>query len=317
VSLKTNTSIQEEEKRTPSFSFPLFSFKSISKSRHLWLFLLPGFIIYTVFFALPTLSALFLSTTDWNGLSSQFSFVGFQNFKEILTNDAIFTQSLTNNLKFTIGVLIFQTLLSLGFALLLYKNSAWNTFYRSLFFVPTIISSVSIAFTWNFMYDPNIGGVNLFLSKIGLEHWTQSWIGNGHIAIYSLAFVQFWAHTGQMLIIFVAGIQAIPSELYEAASIDGATRWQKFKRITWPLLAPATTMVVAYTTIQSFKAFDLIIAMTNGGPSNSTEILSTLLYHEAFINFRFGYASAISVVFMIVIALLTFLQFRVLRLTKM
>jgi len=120
-----------------------------------------------------------------------------------------------------------------------------------------------------------------------------------------------------MLIIFVAGIQAIPSELYEAASIDGATRWQKFKRITWPLLAPATTMVVAYTTIQSFKAFDLIIAMTNGGPSNSTEILSTLLYHEAFINFRFGYASAISVVFMIVIALLTFLQFRVLRLTKM
>ena len=167
------------------------------------------------------------------------------------------------------------------------------------------------------MYDPNIGGVNLFLSTIGLEHWTQSWIGNGHIAIYSLAFVQFWAHTGQMLIIFVAGIQAIPSELYEAASIDGATRWQKFKRITWPLLAPATTMVVAYTTIQSFKAFDLIIAMTNGGPSNSTEILSTLLYHEAFINFRFGYASAISVVFMIVIALLTFLQFRVLRLTKM
>ena len=131
--------------------------------------LLPGFVIYTVFFALPTLSALFLSTTDWNGLSSQFSFVGFQNFKEILTNDAIFTQSLTNNLKFTIGVLIFQTLLSLGFALLLYRNSAWNTFYRSLFFVPTIISSVSIAFTWNFMYDPNIGGVNLFLSKIGLK----------------------------------------------------------------------------------------------------------------------------------------------------
>lgn len=315
MSLHNNTSLATETEKAPSFSASVLSYFRISKLG-IWLFILPGAALYSIFFVFPTIAALFLSTTDWNGLSTSFSFIGIDHFIELFSRDAIFKQSISTNLKFTLTVLVFQTALSLCLALLLYKKSRLNTFYRALFFVPTIISSVSIAFTWNFMYDPNIGGLNLFLTKIGLENLTQSWLGNGKIAIFSLAFVQFWAHTGQMLIIFVAGIQAIPKELFEAASIDGASKWQVFKRITWPLLAPATIMVVAYTTIQSFKAFDLILAMTNGGPSNATEILSTFLYHEAFINFRFGYASAVSVIFMLIIGLLTFLQFKILKLTK-
>ncbi len=279
----------------------------------LFFFVLPGFIIYSVFFAGPTVAALFLSLTDWNGIAPTFNYVGFSNYTNMLTDDPIFVQSLGNNLKFTLGVLIFQTVLSLFFAMLLVKNTKANIFYRAVYFFPTIVASVSVAFVWTFMYDPNIGVINNILSAVGLENLAKSWLGDRNIAIYSLAFVQFWAHTGQMLIIFVAGLHAIPKELYEAAEIEGASKWQTFKSITWPLLAPSATIVVAYTTIQSFKAFDLVIAMTGGGPSYATEILSTFLYHEAFINFRFGYASAAAVIFMIIIAIVTVLQFRLLK----
>jgi raffinose/stachyose/melibiose transport system permease protein len=279
----------------------------------LFFFVLPGFIIYSVFFAGPTVAALFLSFTDWNGIAPTFNYVGFSNYTNMLTDDPIFVQSLGNNLKFTLGVLIFQTVLSLFFAMLLVKNTKANIFYRAVYFFPTIVASVSVAFVWTFMYDPNIGVINNVLSAVGLESLAKSWLGDRNIAIYSLAFVQFWAHTGQMLIIFVAGLHAIPKELYEAAEIEGANKWQTFKSITWPLLAPSATIVVAYTTIQSFKAFDLVIAMTGGGPSYATEILSTFLYHEAFINFRFGYASAAAVIFMIIIAIVTVLQFRLLK----
>ncbi len=279
----------------------------------LFFFVLPGFLIYSVFFAGPTVAALFLSFTDWNGIAPTFNYVGFSNYTNMLTDDPIFLQSLGNNLKFTLGVLIFQTVLSLFFAMLLVKNTKANIFYRAIYFFPTIVASVSVAFVWTFMYDPNIGVINNVLSAVGLESLAKSWLGDRNIAIYSLAFVQFWAHTGQMLIIFVAGLHAIPKELYEAASIEGANKWQTFKSITWPLLAPSATIVVAYTTIQSFKAFDLVIAMTGGGPSYATEILSTFLYHEAFINFRFGYASAAAVIFMIIIAIVTVLQFRMLK----
>ncbi|MCA0172203.1 carbohydrate ABC transporter permease [Bacillus sp. RAR_GA_16] len=279
----------------------------------MFFFVLPGFIIYSVFFAGPTVAALFLSFTDWNGIAPTFNYVGFSNYTNMLTDDPIFVQSLGNNLKFTLGVLIFQTVLSLFFAMLLVKNTKANIFYRAVYFFPTIVASVSVAFVWTFMYDPNIGVINNLLSAVGLESLAKSWLGDRNIAIYSLAFVQFWAHTGQMLIIFVAGLHAIPKELYEAAEIEGASKWQTFKSITWPLLAPSATIVVAYTTIQSFKAFDLVIAMTGGGPSYATEILSTFLYHEAFINFRFGYASAAAVIFMIIIAIVTVLQFRLLK----
>ncbi|WP_205093786.1 carbohydrate ABC transporter permease [Thalassobacillus pellis] len=277
------------------------------------MFVLPGFLVYSVFFAGPTIAALVLSFTDWNGIAAELNFIGFSNYIELFTNDPIFYQSLTNNLKFTVSVLAFQTVLSLVFAIMLVKNTKANVFYRSIFFFPTVVASVSIAFTWNFMYDPNIGVINNTLSAIGLENLTQSWLGNPDIAIYSIAFIQFWMHTGQMLIIFVAGLHSIPKELYEAASIEGAGKWHTFRYVTWPLLAPSATIVVAYTTIQSFKAFDLIIATTNGGPSYATEILSLLLYHEAFNNFRFGYSSAISVIFMIIIAVITIVQFRILK----
>lgn len=298
---------------TPSSPLSRKKGKKLKWNWALFLFVLPGFFIYSVFFVGPTIAAFFLSFTDWNGISPTFNYVGISNYKDMLLDDPIFLSSLSNNIKFTLAVLIFQTMLSLFFALLLVKNTKINILYRALFFFPTIIASVSIAFTWTFMYDPNIGAVNTLIRAIGLDSLAQSWLGDKKIAIYSLAFVQFWMHTGQMLIIFVAGLHSIPNELYEAASIEGASKTQKFRFITWPLLAPSATIVIAYTTIQSFKSFDLVIAMTNGGPSYATEILSTFLYHNAFINFKFGYASAAAVIFMIIISIITILQFKLLK----
>jgi raffinose/stachyose/melibiose transport system permease protein len=300
-------------KFAPSFSSKLEKRRKLQWNWSLFFFILPGFLIYSIFFAGPTISALYLSLTDWNGVANAYNFVGLANYKEMLTDSPTFIQSLGNNLKFTLTVLICQTILSLFFAMLLVKNTKVNVFYRALYFFPTIVASVSIAFVWTFMYDPNIGVINNLLTQLGLENLAKSWLGDRNIAIYSLAFVQFWAHTGQMLIIFIAGLHAIPKELYEAVSIEGASKWQTFRYITWPLLAPSATIVIAYTTIQSFKAFDLVIAMTGGGPSHSTEILSTFLYHEAFINFRFGYASAAAVIFMLIIAIVTIIQFKMLK----
>ena len=288
----------------------------LKKNKALFLFVLPGLILYSIFFIYPTLSALFYSFTDWDGLTPNYNFVGVDNYINIFTNDSIFVKAFGNNLKFMLFVVIFQTAFSLLFALYLVKNTKTNIFLRALYFFPTILSSVSVAFIWSFVYDPNLGILNTLLERMSLGALTHNWLGEQDIAIFSIAVVQVWMHTGQMLIIFVAGLQNIPNDLYEVAKIERASRWQRFRFVTWPLVAPAATIVIAYTTIQSFKAFDLIFAMTRGGPNYSTEILATLIYSTAFRSFKFGYASAESVIFMIVIAIITIVQFKVLRSDK-
>jgi len=285
----------------------------LKHNKSLLFFLAPGILVYSIFFIYPTLSAFFYSFTNWDGISPDFDFVGVTNYINLATNDSIFAKALGNNVKFMLFVVVFQTLFSLVFALFLIKNTRTNVFFRALFFFPTILSSVSVAFIWSFIYDPNLGLLKTILTGLQLDFLALNFLGDEKIAIFSIAVVQVWFHTGQMIIIFVAGLQSIPADLYEVAKIEGASRWQTFKKVTWPLVAPAATIVVAYTTIQSFKAFDLIFAMTRGGPNYSTEIIATLIYTTAFRSFKFGYASAESVIFMAVIALITFVQFKALR----
>lgn len=282
-------------------------------SKTIYLFFIPGLVLYSIFFLYPTISALFYSFTDWDGLSENFQFVGLNNYERAFTGDSIFRKTIGNNLKFMLMVVVFQTLAALVFALIVMKNTKTNILLRALYFFPTILSSVSVAFIWSFIYDPSLGILNQLLEIAGLDFLTQNWLGNADIAIYSLAITQIWFHAGQMLIIFVAGLQAIPKDLYEVAEIEGASKWQTFRNVTWPLLAPSATIVIAYTTIQSFKAFDLVFAMTGGGPNNSTEIIATYIFDVAFRSYQFGYASAISCIFMVIIAIITYLQFKALR----
>ncbi len=275
-------------------------------------FAAPAVLIYAVFLVGPTLAALAMSVTNWNGVSNAAEFVGLANYQR-LAADPIFRGSIGNNVEFTLIVLVAQTGLSLALALLLARTNRVSIFYRALYFVPTVLASVSVAIAWILMYDPSLGAVNLGLEAVGLDGLTRDWLGSRVLSLRSLAVIQFWQHTGQVMIVFIAGLQAIPQEMNEAAAVEGATTWQRFRYVTLPLLAPSTTIVVAYTTIQSFRAFDLVLTLTDGGPSNSTEIISTWIYHSAFRNYEFGYASAGSVLFLLILGAITWLQFRVLR----
>ncbi len=280
--------------------------------RRFALMILPALLLYAIFFLYPTLSNLRYALTEWDGFAEP-KFVGIDNFTRAATNDDIFVKVLGNNVEFSLLVIIFQTGLSLLFAIFLLKNTKASVALRTLYFFPTILSSVSIALVWMFIYEPNLGALNTLLRNFGFDSLALSWLGSETITLRAIAFTQVWFHTGQMMVVYIAGLQQIPRELYEAAEVDGASRWQQFRNVTWPMALPTTAVVMAYTTIQSFRAFDLIYTMTGGGPKNSTNILVTLIYQTAFGEYRFGYAASLSIYLVVFILLLTSLQRWILR----
>ncbi len=281
-------------------------------SRTLYLFAAPALVLYGGFFLLPAVQGLRYATTDWDGYSSTFHDVGAANLTDVVTDDDLFRHALTNNLKFLLVVVLGQTALALLLAVLLAARSRGSTWLRALFFLPTILSSVSVAFIWKFVYDPNFGLANALLRAVGLGRFESSYLGNESTAILWVAVAQIWFHAGQMMVVYIAGINQIPDELYDAARTDGAGRWQQFRHVTWPMVAPATALVVAYTTLQSFKAFDLILGLAGNPPRSGLDVLATRIY-STFANSQLGYAAAESIVFMVAIALVTFLQNRAAR----
>ena len=282
-----------------------------SKKALYWMSL-PALSLYVFLFLVPVLNNLRYALTKWDGIEEPV-FVGLDNFKKLATDDDLATKVLGNNIEFMFWVVIFQTGFALLFATYLVRNTKTTLFFRTLFFFPTILSSVSVAMIWLFLYDPNYGAINTTFKKIGLDSFALNWLGSEDSALYAIIFVQVWFHTGQMMVIYIAGLQQIPAELYEAANVDGASRWQQFKSVTWPMALPTSAVVVAYTTIQSFRAFDLVYATTQGGPNNETSILTTMIFQTAFNEFRFGYAASQSIIMVIMIFLITGLQKRILR----
>ena len=280
----------------------------------LFLFPVPLLVLYVIFFVLPTFQALQYATTNWDGFSSDYQTVGIANFTKLATNDDLFHNAVFNSLQFMVIVVVLQTALSLLLGILLVRNTRGSVFLRALFFFPTILSSVSVAFIWRFIYDPNVGLGNRVLDAVGLERLHSAYLGEPALAIVFVALTQVWFHAGQLMIVYIAGLQQVPAEVNEAAVIDGANRWQRFRYVTWPMIAPATTIVMAYTTLQSFKAFDLILGLDGNPPRKSLDILSTRVY-SSFADNEFGYASAESVVFMLVIAVVVVLQRRAVRMT--
>jgi raffinose/stachyose/melibiose transport system permease protein len=271
----------------------------------------PALILFLAFYLYPALQNLQFATRRWDGITEPEN-VGFRNFTNLLTNDDLFYKTLGNNIEFTFLVVLFQTSLALLFAVYLVKNTKTTIALRTLYFFPTILSSVSVGMIWLFLYDPNFGAINLFFTKVGLPSFALNWLGSESSALYAIAFTQVWFHTGQMMVVYIAGLQQIPKELYEAAEVDGASRWKQFTKITWPMATPTTLVVMAYTTIQSFRAFDLIMVMTNStaGPNNSTSIFSTLVYFTLFNELRLGYAAAQTIFMVATMLLITWLQRR-------
>lgn len=288
------------------------SARSRRAARALWWFPVPALALYLFFFAYPTVQAVQYALTDWDGYSATYDNVGLSSFTELATGDDVFRNAAANNLKLTLTVVLAQTALALLLALYLVRTTRASTLLRALFFLPTVLSSVSVAFVWRFVYDPDGGLLNSALRAVGAGSWQSVYLGNPDTAVFWLALTQVWFHVGQMMVVFIAGLQAIPRELYEAADLDGAGRWARFRYVTWPLVAPATGIVVAYTTVQSFKAFDLVLGLGGNPPGPALDLLSTRVY-TTFSNNRFGYAAAQSLVFMALIALLTWVQRRAVR----
>ena len=272
----------------------------------------PAAALYGFLYHYPAVTNLLYSTQRWDGVTKP-EFVGLHNFKYLIANDITFHKIVGNNIRFSFIVVILQTLFSLMFAVFLVKNTKSNIFLRTVFFFPTILSSVSVGLIWSFLYNPNFGFINATLKSVGLNSLAINWLTDSRYALYSIAIAQIWFHTGQMVVIYLAGLQQIPQELYESAEVDGANRWHQFKYVTWPMALPTTAVVVAYTTIQTFRAFDLVFSMTQGGPMNSSDLIVTNIYNMAFGGFKFGYASAESIILIFFVLVITWIQRRTLR----
>lgn len=284
----------------------------IESRRGGYLFLILPLLIYGVFFILPNVSSLVYSLFSWNGISEERTFVGLANFKKMFA-DRIFRTALINTVKYTVTLVLFQTLIGFLLALLVQKTNRINSAFRTIYFLPAIIAASTVGLIWGFIYDPNIGALNELLRILGLSSWRHAWLSDEKIVIYAIAAVHIWVGIGQSVVLFVAGLQNIPQDVLESAALDGATRWKQLVHITIPMLRPTTLIVLVLTTIGGFKSFDFVYVMTGGGATHSSEVLSTLLYKEAYAYSDFGYSAAISVALLVVVAAITLIQMYGLR----
>lgn len=259
----------------------------------------------------PTISGAVYAFTDWRGQATGTTFIGWDNFTRMFS-DVAARAALGNTVLIAVVVTAVQTVLGLALAIALNSALISRNVLRTLFFAPALLPPVVIAFLWQFILTPS-GPLNTVLRGIGLDALAQNWLGDSAIALWTVMGVMIWQNVGMSMVIYLAGLQGIPGELIESASLDGATWWQRLRMITVPLLIPATTVVMSLILISSLKVFDQVFAMTGGGPGYSTETLSVIMYKEAFVSGRFGYAAAIALVLTMIVFAFAMVQLAALR----
>ncbi|MCH6470066.1 carbohydrate ABC transporter permease [Sinomonas terrae] len=260
-----------------------------------WLFILPALAVYAAFLVWPAIQSVGISFTNWNGISPVRHFVGLQNYVK-LSQDPTALTALKNNGIWSGVTIVVPMVLGLLLAVLLNGSSRLAPLLRTVFYMPAVLPLVSVAAIWGWLYDPNQGSVNAILKLIGLGSLAQPWLGQDSTALWAVIIPGIWVRTGFPMLLYLAALQGIPKELYESAQSDGANRWQRFWYITMPGLRASHLIVFALSTIESFKVFDLVFAMTNGGPGNSTQVLGTWMYFNVFQYLQAGYGTAIAVV---------------------
>jgi multiple sugar transport system permease protein len=272
-------------------------------------FLLPDVIGLAVFVGLPILGAFYLSFHDWSGIGAR-EFSGLANY-ETLIKDKAFLHSLKITAIYTFSFVPLLYVFALALALLVNQGLALTGFLRSAFFAPFMVSLVVASVVWSFMLQDPAGVINTIIGLFGIE--PQPWLGSTRFALISVILVTLWQAVGYSMIIFLAGLQDIPSVYYEAARIDGAGAWARFRHITLPLLKPTTVFVLIISFIGAFQLFDPIFVMTQGGPADATETTVYYIYETAFEFLQMGYASALSVVLFAIILIVSLLQLKVFR----
>lgn len=273
-----------------------------------YLFILPGIIYYSIVMAYPIGTGLFLSFHKWYAFTGTPKFTGIKNFIELF-QDEVFWLSLRNTIYYTSLCVPFSVVIPLFLAILLSEKFPLKNFFRTIYFLPTITSIVAIGVVWAWLYQPTFGLLNDILKHLGLP--SQMWIRDKRLVIPCLAIVFIWFRIGFNMVLFLAGITGIPNVLYEAATIDGASRTQQIFRITLPLLFPTTIFLLITTTIYSFQVFDLVFVMTKGGPGNASRTVGFEIYERAFSFFEVGPAMAETVVLFGILLAITSVQLQV------
>ena len=271
-----------------------------------WSFILPNFIGFAVLTLVPVVVLFYLAFTNWNVFGTA-DWVGTANFRRLIHDESFFT-ALTNTLYYTVFHIPLTLAAALGLALLLNRRLRGVAFFRTVAFFPYITSIVAAAQVWNMLFSPEFGPINAFLRVFGVDH-PPGWTVSATWSMPAVIIVGTWREMGYYMLIFLAGLQTIPAQLYEAARVDGANAWHRFWAVTVPGLRPTTFFVTVMLTIGSFKVFDLILLLTNGGPGQSTLVLSQYIYQKGFIENQFGYASTVSVVLFAICFLVTIVQF--------
>ncbi|MEW6076000.1 MAG: sugar ABC transporter permease [Candidatus Omnitrophota bacterium] len=275
-----------------------------------YLFVLPAVLIFSIFYIIPFLWVFQLGMYEWDGIMPTKTFVGLGNFKEIFFQDKIWWQSMLNAGYITFIALTFQNILAFLLALACDREIKLKNFYRLIFFIPPVLSEVVVGLVWQWILDGNYGLLNGWLIHLGLPQLVHNWLSDPQTALTTVAIVHSWKGFGWGFLIFLAGLQTIPRELYEAARVDGANAWQSFKKITIPLMIPVTVLVMILTILGTMQAFVLIIAMTGGGPAYHTEVPVLRILASMRGSSRFGYACAQGLSFGLILMVISFIQYK-------
>lgn len=269
------------------------------------LFLLPNLIGFVIFILYPVFRALIISCTNWDGFNTM-DWVGLKNYISLFS-DQSFTISLKNTMLYTIVTVPLSIIAGILMALLMNIKIPGIKIFRTIYFLPQVTSMIAIGLVWS-MVLANYGPVNQFLMALGVSE-PPKWISSSAWALISVEIVTIWRSMGYNAIILLAGLQGVNAELYEAAKLDGANAFQSFMKITLPLLSPTIFFCLVTQMISSFKVFDIIMAMTQGGPGRATNVLAYFIYNKSFVDYRFGYASAAAFILFFIIMIMTLIQF--------
>jgi sn-glycerol 3-phosphate transport system permease protein len=275
-----------------------------------YLYILPTFFFLFFFTHWPILRTFYVSLFKWNLATPKREFVGLANYGQAWSA-SLFWEVLRNNIVFAVGTVPLTLALALALALLINQKIRGLAVYRALLFYPTMIPMAAAAMIWLWILTPNYGLLNYYGRWFGLPD--IHWLGDSKLALWALVLVGVWKRVGYYMVIYLAGLQVIPEHLYEAAVIEGANPWQRFWRVTFPLLSPTTFFVGIMAVIDSFQAIDQVYLMTGGGPGNTTNLFIFYIYQNAFRFFDMGYASAVSAVLFLILLGLTILAFRTLH----
>jgi raffinose/stachyose/melibiose transport system permease protein len=272
-----------------------------------WWFAAPAMLLFAFVVLVPSVRGVYYAFTDWDGLSPDLSFVGVQNFTAML-DDPVARQALWRTVLVAVAITVIQN--GAGLLLALGVNSIIKSrnVLRVALFAPVVITPIVVAYLWRNLLGPD-GAVNSLFAAVGLDSWQQNWLGDPQLALWSIVGVVVWQFAGYSMVIFLAGLQSVPKEIYEAAAVDGTGPVRRFWSITRPLLAPAFTINLMLSIIGGIKLFDQVFALTGGGPGHATDTLSTLIYKDAFTLGEFAYSIALAVILTIVVAVISAGQF--------